>query len=135
MYPASGYKRQLETERNTKEIKAHHEWGTLKEAVVGTAESLRVPDWSDEYEFVTQEIQQFINDNQGKLLKEDSPSTCTIDDWGDHTRAPACSRLALSGLAATTQGYRAMRLARHSKGTIKMTTDLYAHNLFKRTRL
>lgn len=55
------------------EISVHHEWGTLKEAVVGTAVSLCVPNWSDEYEFVTPEIQQFIKDNQGKLLKEASP--------------------------------------------------------------
>ena len=57
----------------TVEIKAHHEWGALKEAVVGTAVSLRVPNWSDEYEFVTPEVQQFIKDNQGKLLKDADP--------------------------------------------------------------
>jgi len=55
------------------EIKVHHEWGTLKEAVVGTAVSLRVPNWSDEYEFVTPEIQQFVKDNQGSLLKDADP--------------------------------------------------------------
>lgn len=62
-----------------KEIRVHHEWGTLNEAVVGTAVSLRVPDWSDEYEFVTPDIQQFIKDNQGKLLKEASP------EWYDQS--------------------------------------------------
>ena len=56
-----------------KEISVHHEWGTLKEAVVGTAVSLRVPNWSDEYEFVTPEVQQFIKDNQDKPLKEADP--------------------------------------------------------------
>lgn len=55
------------------EIKVHHEWGTLKEAVVGTAVSMRIPNWSDEYEFVTPEIQQFIKDNQGALLKDADP--------------------------------------------------------------
>jgi glycine amidinotransferase len=57
------------------EISVHHEWGVLKEAVVGTAVSLRVPNWSDEYEFVTPEIQQFIKNNQGKLLRDAAP------DW------------------------------------------------------
>lgn len=56
-----------------KEIKVHHEWGRLKEAVVGTAESLRVPNWSDEYEFLTPEFQQFVKDNQGKPLGEAAP--------------------------------------------------------------
>jgi hypothetical protein len=56
-----------------KEIKVHHEWGTLKEAVVGTAVSLRIPAWSDEYEFLTPEVQQFIKDHQGKPLKEADP--------------------------------------------------------------
>jgi len=31
---------------------------------------MRIPNWSDEYEFVTPEIQQFIKANQGKLLKD-----------------------------------------------------------------
>ncbi|WP_406657018.1 arginine deiminase-related protein [Methanolobus sp. ZRKC2] len=51
-------------------IKVHHEWGKLKEAIVGTAVSMRIPEWSDEYEFVTPEVQQFIKENQGKLLKD-----------------------------------------------------------------
>ena len=55
------------------EIKVEHEWGALKEAVVGTAVSMRVPAWSDEYEFVTLEIQNFIKENQGKLLKDADP--------------------------------------------------------------
>jgi glycine amidinotransferase len=58
---------------NMLDIGVHHEWGTLKEAVVGTAVSLRVPNWSEEYEFLTPEIQNFIKDNQGKLLKEADP--------------------------------------------------------------
>jgi glycine amidinotransferase len=41
--------------------------------VVGTAVSLRVPNWSDEYEFLTPEVQQFIKDHQGKTLKEADP--------------------------------------------------------------
>ena len=57
----------------TSDIKVHHEWGTLKEAVVGTARSLRVPTWSDEYEFVTPEVQKFIKDNQDKPLKDADP--------------------------------------------------------------
>ena len=32
----------------TMEIKVHHEWGKLKEAIVGTAVSLRVPTRSDD---------------------------------------------------------------------------------------
>lgn len=56
-----------------KEISVHHEWGTLKEAVVGTAVSLRVPTWSDEYEFVTPEIQRFIKAHQGEPMKEAAP--------------------------------------------------------------
>ena len=55
------------------EIRVHHEWGALKEAVVGTAVSLRVPDWSAEYEFLTPEVQAFIKNNQGKPLKEADP--------------------------------------------------------------
>lgn len=69
-----------------KEISVHHEWGTLKEAVVGTAVSLRVPNWSDEYEFLTPEVQRFVKDNQGKLLKEADPelyekSISQMDDF------------------------------------------------------
>lgn len=56
-----------------KEISVHHEWGTLKEAVVGTAVSLRVPNWSDEYDFLTPEVQRFVKDKQGKPLKEADP--------------------------------------------------------------
>lgn len=54
-------------------IAVHHEWGALKEAVVGTATSLRVPTWSDEYEFVTPEVQRFIRENQGVPMREASP--------------------------------------------------------------
>ncbi len=54
-------------------ISVHHEWGTLKEAVVGTPDSLLVPNWSDEYEFVIPEVQQFVRENQGKLLKDAAP--------------------------------------------------------------
>ena len=69
-----------------KEISVHHEWGALKEAVVGTAVSLRVPNWSDEYEFLTPEVQRFVKDNQGKLLKEADPelyekSISQMDDF------------------------------------------------------
>ena len=39
-----------------KDIRVHHEWGSLKEAVVGTAVSLHVPTWSDEYEFPTPSV-------------------------------------------------------------------------------
>lgn len=72
-----------------KEIKVHHEWGTLKEAVVGTAVSLRVPNWSDEYEFLTPEIQQFVKDNQAKLMKEAAP------DWYDQSVSQMDSLVAL----------------------------------------
>lgn len=57
----------------TSEIKVHHEWGALKEAIVGTAETLLVPAWSDEYEFLIPEIQQFVKYNQGKPLKDADP--------------------------------------------------------------
>lgn len=56
-----------------KKIEVNYEWGKLKEVVVGTATSLRVPNWSDEYEFVTPKIQKFIKKNQGKLLKNADP--------------------------------------------------------------
>lgn len=56
-----------------REIEVHHEWGALKEAIVGTAVSLRIPNWSDEYEFVTPEVRQFVKDNQGNLLKDADP--------------------------------------------------------------
>jgi hypothetical protein len=55
------------------EIRVHHEWGKLKEAIVGTAVSMCVPTWSDEYEFTTPEVQQFIKEHQGELLKEADP--------------------------------------------------------------
>ena len=54
----------------TTEISVNHEWGTLKEAIVGTAESMRIPLWSDEYVFLTADIQQFIKTNQGKFLRD-----------------------------------------------------------------
>ena len=54
----------------TTEISVNHEWGTLKEAIVGTAESTRIPLWSDEYVFLTADIQQFIKTNQGKFLRD-----------------------------------------------------------------
>ncbi|MCO5183406.1 MAG: hypothetical protein M9928_21015 [Anaerolineae bacterium] len=74
------------------DIKVHHEWGTLKEAIVGTAVSMRIPNWSDEYEFVTPEIQQFIKDFQGMLLSEASPglyqkSVSQMDDFTDLLRS------------------------------------------------
>lgn len=54
----------------TTNISVNHEWGTLKEAVVGTPISMRIPNWSDEYEVVTKEVQQFIKEKQGQLLKD-----------------------------------------------------------------
>jgi len=56
-----------------KAINVNHEWGKLKEAVVGIASDMRIPNWSNEYEFLTVEIQQFIRNNQGKLLQEAAP--------------------------------------------------------------
>ena len=56
------------------EIKVNHEWGMLKEAIVGTAESVRIPLWSDEYVFLTTDIQEFIKVNQGKLLRDADPA-------------------------------------------------------------
>ncbi|MCO5191836.1 MAG: arginine deiminase-related protein [Anaerolineae bacterium] len=57
----------------TTNISVNHEWGTLKEAVVGTPISMRIPNWSDEYEVVTKEVQQFIKEKQGQLLKDAAP--------------------------------------------------------------
>ena len=54
----------------TSEIRVNHEWGTLKEAIVGTATSVRIPAWSDEYEFLTPTVKEFIRENQDKLLKD-----------------------------------------------------------------
>lgn len=56
------------------DIGVYHEWGTLKEAIVGTAESVRIPLWSDEYIFLTGDIQQFIKTNQGKFLTDADPA-------------------------------------------------------------
>lgn len=57
-----------------REIKVNHEWGTLKEAIIGTAKSVRVPLWSNEYEFLTTDIQQFIKANQGSFLRDADPA-------------------------------------------------------------
>jgi len=62
-----------EKKMTTPDIKVHHEWGKLKEAIVGTPIGLRMPTWSDEYEFLTPDVQQFLKTNQGKLLKDADP--------------------------------------------------------------
>ncbi len=74
------------------DIKVHHEWGKLKEAVVGTPIGLRMPTWSDEYEFLTPDVQQFIKTNQGKLLKDADPdlnksSVSQMEDFSDLLRS------------------------------------------------
>jgi len=49
------------------------EWASLKEAIVGVAANVTVPQWTDEYEFAPQEEQRFVRQHGGKLLSEVAP--------------------------------------------------------------
>lgn len=49
------------------------EWGELKEAIVGTADTLHVPVWTEEYEFSPPEEQAFVSQFGGQLLATVAP--------------------------------------------------------------
>ena len=49
------------------------EWDALEVAIVGIAENVTVPQWTDEYVFAPPEEQAFVKENGGSLLSETAP--------------------------------------------------------------
>ena len=55
-------------------IGVRHEWGALRETIVGIGDGITVPTWTDEYTFLTPAAQALIKANQGRPLKEVDPA-------------------------------------------------------------
>ena len=55
-------------------VAVHHEWGTLKEAIVGIGESMIVPPWSEEYAYLDSKSQDFVRQYQGRRMAEADPA-------------------------------------------------------------
>lgn len=56
-----------------KKVSVNHEWGTLREVIVGSINNLTVPVWTDEYTFAPLEEQKFVRKFGGKSLLEVAP--------------------------------------------------------------
>ena len=54
-------------------VKVHHEWGALKEAIVGIGETMIIPRWSDAYAYLAEESQTFVRANQERWLAQADP--------------------------------------------------------------
>ena len=54
-------------------IKVHHEWGALKEAIVGIGETMIIPRWSEEYAYLAEKSQEFVRTHQEKPLADADP--------------------------------------------------------------
>lgn len=60
-----------------KQISVHHEWGALKEVIVGRGEDLIVPSWSDQIEKLEKSpgLEEFIKENAGKKFADIDPKS------------------------------------------------------------
>jgi glycine amidinotransferase len=54
-------------------VKVHHEWGVLKEAIVGIGETMIIPRWSEEYEYLADQSQSFVRTHQEQRLADADP--------------------------------------------------------------
>ena len=54
-------------------VKVHHEWGALKEAIVGIGETMIIPRWSEEYEYLAEQSQSFVRAHQEQPLADADP--------------------------------------------------------------
>jgi N-dimethylarginine dimethylaminohydrolase len=55
------------------QVSVDFEWGALEEVIVGSTCNLTVPEWTDEYEFVPPEEQEFVKRFGGTPLNDASP--------------------------------------------------------------
>lgn len=58
-----------------KEVSVHHEWGTLKEVIVGRGDDFIIPSWSDQVEKLEapKQTKEFIKEYSGKKFSEVDP--------------------------------------------------------------
>jgi N-dimethylarginine dimethylaminohydrolase len=55
-------------------IGVHHEWGALREAIVGIGDGVTIPTWTEEYVFLTPQAQTLIKAHQGKRVQDVDPA-------------------------------------------------------------
>lgn len=52
-------------------VSVTHEWGALKEAIVGIGEDIMIPDWIEGYgEYITPKVADLAKRNAGKMLRD-----------------------------------------------------------------